>query len=384
MIDVILECPLGIRAQLDRSVACGCLLEQLPEPPTKACSYNKTELNTNSTMTTKKNTIPSTKRTSSAATRAERPPIRYLGLDVAKRTLAGHLGGVSFSVANDPSGHRELCTRSTAHSMARGPQIHVICEATGGYERPVVRALREAGVAVSVLHPARARKLAEGLGFMAKTDALDAAALAAIGALLEPAPTPAPDPAVEQLAAFVARREQLTELIRREKHHRETTSDPGLLKDIAQSLAALEKRHAKLEAHIGRHLAAQPLLAAKSARLQQAPGVGPVAAATLLALLPELGHGHRNRIASLAGLAPRNRDSGASSGQRHVRGGRPKVRRILYLCALSAARHHPALKDFYTRLRNAGKSPKVALVAVARKLLIRLHSALKNPNFALA
>ena len=109
-----------------------------------------------------------------------------------------------------------------------------------------------------------------------------------------------------------------------------------------------------------------------------------MAAATLLALLPELGRGARARIVSLAGLAPRNRDSGAFRGVRHVCGGRPKVRRILSLCALSAARYHPQLKTFYTPLRTAGKAPKVALTAVARKLLTYLHSALQNPNFSLA
>ena len=237
---------------------------------------------------------------------------------------------------------------------------------------------------MSVLHPTRARKLADGLGFFAKTDAVDAAALAAIGEKLAPAPTPAPGPGQERLAALVARREALTELCRREKHHRETTADKELLRDIAQSLAARQKRLEKIERLSATHLHAVPELGAKAARLQQAPGVGPVAAATLLAVLPELGRGHRNRLASLAGLAPRNRDSGATRGPRHVQGVRPKARRILYLCALSAARHHPKLHPFYTRLRNAGKTPKVALIAVARKLLTLLHAALKNPNFALA
>ena len=304
----------------------------------------------------------------------------YLGLDVAKATLAAHLAGQGFTVPNTAAGHAALCARIVAH----GVPVQGICEATGGYERPLVAALRAAQVPVSVLHPTRARKLADGLGFFAKTDAVDAAALATIGEKLAPVPTPAPGPGQERLAALVTRREALSELCRREKHHRETTTDKELLRDIAQSLAALQKRLEKIGRLITAHFHAVPELGAKAARLQQAPGVGPVAAATLLAVLPELGQGHRNRLASLAGLAPRNRDSGATRGPRHIHGGRPKARRILYLCALSAARHHPKLSLFYTRLRTAGKTPKVALIAVARKLLTHLHAALKNPNFALA
>lgn len=308
------------------------------------------------------------------------PPLVYLGLDVAKASLAGHLAGTGFTLSNTVAGHAALCARIAAH----GVPVQVVCEATGGYERPLVAALQAARVPVSVLHPTRARQLARGLGFIAKTDRLDAAALAEIGARLQPAPTPPPAPEQVGLAALVARRDQLAELCRREKQHRETTTEAVLLRDLAQNLAALQRRLEKIEGLIAAHLRAHPPLAAKAARLRQAPGIGAIGAATLLALLPELGQGSRARITSLAGLAPRHCESGAFRGQRHVHGGRPKVRRILYLCALSAARHHPQLKLFYARLRAAGKAPKLALTAVARKLLTYLHSALQNPTFALA
>lgn len=308
------------------------------------------------------------------------PPLVYLGLDVAKATLAACLGGTRSSLANTPAGHAALCAQIAAH----GRPVQVICEATGGYERTVVTALRKAAVPVSVLHPTRVRQLARGLGYLAKNDPLDSEVLARIGPLLTPAPTPAPAEGVEELAALVSRRDQLAELIRREKQHRETTTVAVLRRDLEQSLAALQKRLEKIEALIQKHLQAHPLLAAKAARLQEAPGVGPVGAATLLAVLPELGHGSRERLSSLAGLAPRDHESGAFRGARHVHGGRPKARRILYLCALSAARHHPRLRLFYARLRAAGKAPKVALIATARKLLTLLHAALKNPHFALA
>ncbi len=201
------------------------------------------------------------------------------------------------------------------------------------------------------------------------------------------------------IAALVTRRDQLAELLRREKQHRETTTEKVLLRDLTQILAALQKRLEEIEALIKKHLHTQPALAAKATRLQEAPGVGfgspthrpplfpsatSVGAITLLAFLPELGLGRAARLSSLAGLAPRDHDSGNFRGSRHVHGGRPKVRRILYLCALSAARHHPALQTFHTRLRTAGKAPKVALIATARKLLTHLHSSLKNPHFSFA
>jgi transposase len=304
----------------------------------------------------------------------------YLGLDVAKATLAGHLAGERFSLSNQPSGHAALCQRITAFVQP----VQVICEATGGYEQPVVAALRSAGLSVSVLHPTRARHLARGLGYLAKNDPLDAEVLAKIGSLLAPAPTPAPAQGVSELAALVGRRDQLAELIRREKHHRETTSCKRLLGDILQSLTALQKRLSKCETLIAQHLQTHSALAQKAQRLQEASGVGFVGAVTLLAELPELGTGSQARMTSLAGLAPRDHDSGAYRGPRRVYGGRPKVRRILYLCALSAVRHNPSLKTFYTRLRQAGKPPKLALIAAARKLLTYLHSALKNPEFKLA
>ena len=304
----------------------------------------------------------------------------YLGLDIHKATLVGTLAGAHFTLDNHPQGRAALCARIQAYPQP----VQVVCEASGGYERSVVADLRAAGLKVSVLHPTRVRKLAEGLGYVAKNDRLDAAVLAKVGGLLAPAPTVPPPAEVAALAALVGRREQLAELIRREKQHREMTTDKVLVRDLAQSLAALQKRLEKFESLMITHLEAHPSLAQKSDRLQESPGVGLIGAVTLLAQLPELGHGSAHRLCSLAGVAPRDHESGAHRGPRHVYGGRPGVRRILYLCALSAARHHPQLKVFYTRLCAAGKAPKVALLAVARKLLTYLHAALKNPNFKLA
>lgn len=146
----------------------------------------------------------------------------------------------------------------------------------------------------------------------------------------------------------------------------------------------MEKEIARLETALLAHLAVHPNLEAKVRRLQEAPSLGPVSSVALIAALPELGQASRQQIAALAGLAPLADDSGPRRGQRHIRGGRAGARRLLYLCALSAARYHPALRTFSQRLRDKGKAPKLALTAVARKLLAYLNSALKNPHFILA
>jgi transposase len=306
--------------------------------------------------------------------------IVHLGLDIAKATLVGHLAGQTFTVSNDPAGFAQLRRRIRAARAC----VQVICEATGGYERRLCAALHAASIAVTVLNPQRARELARGLGWLAKTDALDAQVLAEIGRLLQPKPTAAPAPEDAALAALVLRREQLCHLLRMEKQHREHAGHPLVRRDLEQSVALLQKRVAKLEALIDQHLAACEELAAKVERLEQAPGIGRISAATLVALLPELGHASRTEIAALAGVAPLNCDSGPRQGQRHLRGGRPRARRILYLCAWSAIRHHPKLSAFYQHLRATGKAANLALIAVARKLLIYLNSALKNPEFTLA
>ena len=305
------------------------------------------------------------------------PTLVHAGLDIAKATLDLHLQGHAWSFPHDPPGCAALLTRL----RAGGAPVQVICEATGGWERPVVAALHAAGQALSVVNPRQVRDFARGRGRRAKTDRIDAQMLAEFGAANRPAPTPAPSAAQAELAAWVTRREQLQAMRCAER----TRQIPGLPKPVAKDLAAsitrLEKQLAKVTAHLAATLAATPELAAKSARLCTIQGVGPGTTATLLGHLPELGTLTARTIAALAGLAPFNDDSGPRRGQRHIAGGRASVRSALYMAAFNAIRYNPVLKPFYERLRATGKPFKVALIATARKLLTTLNTLLQNPHF---
>lgn len=305
------------------------------------------------------------------------PTLVYAGLDIAKATLDLHLQGQSLTFAHDPPG----CAALIALLRAVGAPVLVVCEATGGWERPVVAALHAAKIAVALLNPRQVRDFARGRGQRAKTDRIDARMLAEFGAANRPEPTPAPSAAQAELAAWVTRREQLQAMLSAET----TRQIPGLPKAVAKELAAsilrLQKQHAKVVARLAALLAATPELAAKAARLCSIQGVGPGTAATLLGHLPELGTREGRTLAALAGLAPFNDDSGPRRGQRRIAGGRASVRCALYMAAFNAIRYNPVLKPFYQRLRAAGKPFKVALIATARKLLTTLNTLLQNPHF---
>ena len=305
------------------------------------------------------------------------PNLVHAGLDIAKATLDLHLQGHAWNFPHDPPG----CAALLARLQSVGSPVQVICEATGGWERPIVAALHAASQPVSVVNPRQVRDFARGRGRRAKTDRIDAQMLAEFGAANTPAPTPAPSAAQAELAAWVTRREQLQAMLCAER----TRQIPGLPKpvdkDLAASIARLEKHLAKVVAHLAATLATTPELAGKSERLCSIRGVGPGTAATLLGHLPELGTLTGQTIAALAGLAPFNDDSGPRKGQRHIAGGRASVRCALYMAAFNAIRYNPILKPFYERLRAAGKPFKVALIATARKLLTTLNTLLQKPHF---
>ena len=304
------------------------------------------------------------------------PLLVHAGLDIAKATLDLHLQGQSLTFAHDPAGCAALVVRLRALSAP----VQVVCEATGGWERPVVAALHAAQIALTITNPRQVRDFARGRGRRAKTDRIDAQMLAEFGAANLPEPTPAPSAAQAELAAWVTRREQLQAMLSAET----TRQIPGLPKAVARDLAAaivrLQKQLAKVTVRLAALLAATPELAAKAARLCSIQGVGPGTAATLLGHLPELGTREGRTLAALAGLAPFNDDSGPRRGQRHIAGGRASVRSALYMAAFNAIRYNPVLKPFYERLRAAGKPFKVALIATARKLLTTLNTLLQNPH----
>lgn len=312
-------------------------------------------------------------------TMTENTPSVYAGLDIAKATLQLHLQGRFFDLNNATGGHSQLIKRLVPISNA-----HVICEATGGYERAVVAALHAAAIPVSVINPARVRQFARASGELAKTDPIDAARLTAFGQAFRPEPTP-PRTATEiKLAALITRRVQLLELHVAERQRAATTTEPALRKLFAPWLAQMEKQIAKVEALIEELLAGQPILHHRVRRLDEIVGVGTLTAVTVLATMPELGQLNRRQAAALAGLSPYNRDSGQWAGKRYISGGRSEVRRGLYMAALSASRSNHVLKPFFQRLIAAGKPAKVALTAVMRKLIVLMNHLLKNPNFSLA
>ena len=305
----------------------------------------------------------------------------FIGVDVSKDGLdvyhlcPGHRGTAQ-QIAN---GGREL-TVFARRAARQG--AWVIFEATGGYDRPLREALERAGARFSRVNPARARDFARAIGVMAKTDRVDARMLALIGERLRPAPSePVPTQMIvarRALQAQATRRLQLVEMRKQEATRLQQTADAGTRADIRSHIALLGRRIARFDARIAGLVTKDEAFARTEQRLRTAPGIGPIVAATLIAELPELGRLDRRRIAALVGLAPVARDSGKRNPPRSIAGGRPVLRRMLYLAALQASRHHPRFRAFRARLQDQGKPPKVAIIAVARKLLITLNAMLRS------
>lgn len=309
----------------------------------------------------------------------------YAGIDIAKATLQLSLGGVAQNLGNDPKGHACILKRLSAAEAAQpGSQIHVILEATGGYEAALVKALHAAGRTLSVIQPSRVRHFANAKCKHAKSDPIDAEVLAAFGEAIQPPATPPQSAAQMHLAELVGRRAQLVETRTAELNRAAHYTDKVLRRQSRGLLALLERQIAQCDRAIAAQIAVDQTMTTRAARVQQVPGIGPVVAAVLQAQMPELGTLSDGEAAALAGLAPYNRDSGPWKGTRRIRGGRASVRCALYMAALSAVRHDPILREFYTRLCKAGKKPLVALTAAMRKLVVLLNRMLQKPNFILA
>lgn len=302
----------------------------------------------------------------------------YAGLDIAKRNLQLHLAGRLHDLPNTAVGHRRLLKL-----LAQQPGVHVVCEATGGYERDGVAALHQAQVPVSVLNPARVRHFARAQGQRAKTDPIDAALLSAYGQALQPKPTLPRTQAEAQLTELVRRRGQLLDLLVAQRQQADRLSLPALRRQAHRLVRRIQADLAQVQAQLQRLRAQTPVLDARVQKLEAITGVGTITALGVLAELPELGSLNRRQVAALAGLAPHPRDSGQWRGRRTIGGGRAPVRRALYMAALVAARSNRHLKAFYQRLRLAGKPAKLALTAVMRKLIVLMNHTLKHPNFAL-
>jgi transposase len=298
----------------------------------------------------------------------------YFGVDVCKESLAFSGAGIAGQEQNNASGQRRL--------LARLPkEAHLIIEASGGYERELVSVARQNAVQLSVVNPRQVRDFARGVGRLAKTDPIDAEMLARFGAEVNPPADPVPTAAELTLQELVSARQQLVEqrtvLLQQQAQHLNS-----IVRRLDRArLKLLQRQIAQLELAIGSVLEEQSALKQKAERLQQVKGIGFITAVTCIALCPELGSLSKRQTAALVGVAPYDDDSGARKGWRHIAGGRSKLRRALYMAAISAIRSNPVLRHFYQQLRQRNKPPKVALVAVIRKLAILSNHMLRNPSF---
>ena len=299
---------------------------------------------------------------------------RFIGIDVCKTHLD------IYDEATAKAWRSANTAAAVAATLAAWPQagVRVIFEATGSYDRILRSALEAAGLAYVRVNPARARDFARATSALAKTDALDARLLASMGRALALAPSQPADPLRQRLTGLQRRRDQLVAARADDKKRLAIAGDEDVRASIAAHIAWIDTEIERLQAIVDHLVAGAADLDALRKQLQTAPGVGPVTALTLIALLPELGQRSAKTIAALAGLAPFNNDSGAFRGQRHIRGGRRRVRQALYMAALAAIRKVPRLAAHYRNVTSRSGHAKVGIIAVARKLLVALNAMLRT------
>ena len=298
-----------------------------------------------------------------------------VGIDVAKATLdvAWSTNPMArWQASNDEPGWVALI----AHVRTLDPAV-IVLEATGGYETGVATALSAAGLPVAIVNPRQVRAFAKALGLLEKTDALDAAVLAAFAARIQPTPRPLADDLQADLQALVTRRRQLVEMLTAERN-RVPLARGAVRKNLLAHIAWLDKQLGKTDHDLRTRIEASPIWRVRDQLLQSVPGIGPTTSARLLASLPELGTLTHRQISKLVGVAPLPDDSGTHRGYRRIQGGRREVRTALYMATVTAVTHNPTIRAAYRRWRAAGKLPKVALVAAMHKLLIHLNAMLKH------
>lgn len=273
----------------------------------------------------------------------------------------------------------EALTTAVSAAPWRETCVNLVCEATGGYERPLIAAATALGLPIRRIHPSRARAFARAKARLAKTDRIDAACLAALSAFTaEEASPPLPDPAQRALAELMTRLGQLKDQRQAELCRDALIENPLVKASIAESLALFDRQIAALTAALEAATAADADLARKAALLRSCKGIGPVACHALLARLPELGRLNRRTVAALVGVAPITCHSGSSIRSAAIAGGRKALRDVLFMAALTASRHNPVFARLYDRLRQAGKPHKLALVAVSRKIVVTLNAMIKT------
>lgn len=299
---------------------------------------------------------------------------RVVGIDVAKEKLdiALRPGKTFWTISNCESEFPSLIDKLAEFN----PDL-VVLEATGGLEMPVSSVLAAAGLPVVVVNPRQIRDFAKATGRLAKTDRIDADVIAHFGESIKPEIRPLKDERTRMLTAILTRRRQLVDMLTSEKN-RIKTARARIRKDIAQHIKWLEKRIQHTNDELEKQVKQSPIWRKQDEIVTSVPGVGPVLSLALLTGLPELGKLNNRKISALVGVAPFNRDSGKFKGTRSIWGGRANVRSVLYMATLVAVRFNPVLKKFYDRLVQAGKKPKVAIVASMRKLITILNAMVKN------
>ena len=300
-----------------------------------------------------------------------------IGVDVCKEFLDAHArpAGARQRFDNTPAGIEQLVAWVRAFAPER-----VVFESTGPYQKAAVGALLAAGLPAVVVNARQVRDFAKGIGQLAKTDAIDAGILAHFGEVVATVVRPLPPQEVLEFRELCDRRGQLIRMLAAEKNHRHAAqgASPKVLKNIDKHIAFLQKQIEDLEGRMDGIVADSETFKARDEILQSIVGIGPQVSRTLLVHLPELGRGSRQAIAALVGLAPFADDSGTCSRIRHIRGGRGKVRIALYQAAVAAIRYCPTMKAFYAGLKARGKATKVALIAVARKLLVLANALIRT------
>ena len=298
----------------------------------------------------------------------------FVGIDISKAWLdvAVHEQTEPLRASNDEPGIASLVKR-----LKKLKPTLIVLEPTGGFEKLVMAELIHAGLPAVVVNAKRVRDFARATGQIAKTDELDAKVLAHFAATVRPPVRGLRSAEAEQLTALLTRRKQVLDMLTMEKN-RLVTVPAKMRSEIEAHIQWLSKSLKALDKEIEDFVGSTSSWKEKDALLQSVPGVGPVTSATLLGMLPELGHLNRQEIAALVGVAPLNKDSGKKQGRRRVYGGRADVRSVLYMAALAATTFNPIIRKFYARLIKHGKEKKVALTACMRKLLVILNAMMHS------
>lgn len=302
--------------------------------------------------------------------------LSFVGIDASKDVLDVYVHPQALRQRFDNS---EQGVAELIRWLQALPSPLVVLESSGGCEALATRELYRAGLSFAVVNPAQVRQLAKGLGILAKNDALDALVLARFADHVRPRLTIYPDPLKQELDHAVARRAQLVEMLAVEKTRRHTAA-ASMRKNIDKHVRWLEQEIKDFERGIRDLIRSSPAWMEKNDLLQSMPGIGNTTAFVLIADMPELGQLNKRQIASLAGLAPMDADSGRYHGQRHIWGGRALVRKTLYMAAISAIRCNVKIKAFYRRLRLSGKAAKASIIACARKMLTILNQMLRSKS----